>query len=126
MPRQQARDGKKEKQWRSAIARWQASGLGPRAFCERENIDERQSFYWREGIRKRDLEGLPCEGAPPGSEGFASPLFLPVKVQNSAADRAPKRGVEIHAPGGLMIKIPPDVDPETLRSVLSAIREAQC
>ena len=130
MVRRGTRNADKEKYWRSAILRWQSSGLGPRAFCQQEKIDEGLFFSWRSEIRRRDLEGLPKGRSARDEKAGQEPKFVPVtiaEVQPTVrSGRMLPGGIEIQTPGGVLIKIQARVDYTDLREVLAAIKESQC
>lgn len=48
------RDAKREALWRGALKRFSSSGLGVRAFCQREGLTESAFYFWRRTIGQRD------------------------------------------------------------------------
>ena len=47
------RDERKERQWRRWIARWRASGLSVRAFCDRRGSATPSFYNWRRTLQRR-------------------------------------------------------------------------
>ena len=65
-----SRDLAKERYWRRVIRRFEASGLGVRRFCEREELSEHRLHWWRRTLRHRD-QG---QAQRPGSSGAGKPV----------------------------------------------------
>jgi len=50
------RDEGKERQWRRWIARWRASGLSVRDFCDRHGLATPSFYNWRRVLERRAAE----------------------------------------------------------------------
>ena len=50
------RDKDLEKYWRGTIHRQAMSGLGVKAFCDKENLKEYTFYYWQRELKARDEE----------------------------------------------------------------------
>ncbi len=51
-----ARSIERERFWRQVLKKFDASGLGVRAFCRREGMSEPSFYGWRRELRLRDAE----------------------------------------------------------------------
>lgn len=139
------RDGGKERFWRGVVARWRRSGLGVRAFCDREGLSEASFYAWRRELLLREREAqaqtVPSSRVVPGRP--AVPLFVPVEVQapagldrpastanaaNSMNPTPPQAstaaGVVIVLSGGREVRVAPGFDDRTLRRVLAVLEAA--
>jgi hypothetical protein len=126
-----SRDATKERYWRGVIGRFEASGLGPRRFCEREGLSEHRLYWWRRTLRQREQgqargargtgAGGPVRGRTGdsargrGDHGGDSP-FLPVGVPFSVGGP-----IEVVHPRGHVIRVPAIFDPTALGRILMAI-----
>ena len=71
-------DPARERPWRKRIARWKASGLTVRDFCEQEGVTPTSFAHWRKEIRDRDAR----------SAGTNQPAFVPVHITPAVAPSA--------------------------------------
>ena len=51
---QRRQDPEKEAFWRAAVSRQRQSGLGVRAFCDREGLKATAFYFWKREIGRRD------------------------------------------------------------------------
>ena len=102
----------REVRWADTMARWQASGLTQAAFCSRERIPLSTLRYWRHRLRARNGHG----------GRLRRPSFLAVRVLDSV--RPASSPFEIALPGGRVVRVPSDFEPEALRNLLSALTDA--
>jgi hypothetical protein len=109
------RDPMKERFWRDALRRREASGLSVREFCARHKLAEAAFYSWRAEIQRRDraMKAASLTAAPP----VGRPKFLPVAMTNGAAASP----LEIALPSGVVLRIGRDCDRKTLRTVLGAV-----
>ena len=110
------RNQRREDHWRGIVTRQPASGLTIRAWCEQQGVTEASFYAWRRTLAARGVNGKAPALEPPaqlvaldvgGSEQLsigAAPLQL------AAAD--------------VRIEVRPGFDDDTLRRVLSVLREA--
>jgi hypothetical protein len=118
-----SRDAAKERYWLRVIRRLEASGLGPRRFCQREGLSEHRLHWWRRTLRGRDRgqartrrdrgAGGPARGRrdQKGDSAFIR-VGLPFPVAGS---------IEVVHPRGHVIRIPAIFDPTTLDCILAVI-----
>jgi hypothetical protein len=109
------RDPVKERFWRDALRRREASGLSVREFCARHSLAEATFYSWRAEIQRRDraMKATSLTAAPPAGR----PKFLPVAMTNVAAASS----LEIALPSGVVLRVGRDCDRKTLRTVLGAV-----
>ena len=110
----QPRDPRKEQFWRRHVQRWQASGLTIRDYCQQHHLSEPSFYGWRRELAARDQASPPT---PPVT-------FVPVHVQ--AAPATPPAPLELLLADGRCLRIPPGCDRDTLRTILTLLREAAC
>lgn len=100
------RDPALERQWRERVARWRASGLSVRAFCQQRGLTEPTFHYWIRELRARDeataaqRTSSPRAAAkrPPATAPSAPPMFVPLTVLPSAT-----LAVEVRCPSGHVV-----------------------
>ena len=109
----------KEQWWRNTVARWQASGLGVRAFCQREGLAEPSFYHWRRRLGPQPK--APSTPAPTGR-------FLPVRLVASApAVAAPASAtIDVVLTNGRRLCIPPNFPASTLRHLVHLLEELPC
>jgi hypothetical protein len=101
-----------ERLWRKQLARWKASGLNARKFCDREGVTPTALAHWRKEIAARDARRAEA----------AEPLFAPVHVMPPAAAEP----LEVALGNGRTVRVPPGFDPAHLRAVVSALEGPTC
>src|SRR5271167_711346 len=111
------RDAAKEHFWRRAVARQRASGLGVRAFCERERLSEASYYQWRQELARRDGQGRPT--ARPGM------AFVPVRVVDDQ-EQPPGGPVEVVLANGRIARVRAGFDRPTLVAVLAVLEAPSC
>jgi hypothetical protein len=135
------RDLVKERFWREALRQQKTSGLSIREFCVRQRLTESAFYAWRSEIRRRDQQRGRSKIPPsftlrtkhdrqkPSVRVTApvdGPRFLPVAVASlgdlGQFGRAPAGLVEIVLPAGFVLRVGPDCNRRTLRTVLGALR----
>lgn len=115
-------DAAKERYWRKVIRRLEASGLGPRRFCERERLPEHRLHWWRRRLRgdqgrSRRLSSSRShrQVRDRGDRRKGSP-FLPVGIPFSIGEP-----IEVVHPRGHIIRVPAIFAPAALGHILAAI-----
>lgn len=103
------RDPEKEKFWREQVAAQAASGKNVREYCREQGLKENMFFGWRRELKFRDGE----EGRKPG--------FVELIERGCARNS----GVSIRLKDGVCIDVVPGFDEETLKTVLSAVGQAE-
>lgn len=117
-----SRDAAKERYWRGVIRRLEASGLGPRRFCERERLPEHRLHWWRRRLRgdQRRTRHPPSTRSRgrvrDRSERREDSSFLPVGIQFSVGGP-----IEVVHPRGHVIRVPAIFDANALGHILAAI-----
>lgn len=104
----------REIRWADTVARWKASDLTQTVFCSRERIPLSTLRYWCHRLKARNGHG--------GRR--RRPSFLSVRVLDSI--RPASTPFEIALPGGRVVRVPSDFDPEALRKLLSALSAPMC
>jgi transposase len=105
-------DPARERLWRRRLARWKASGLKVREFCEREGVTPTAFAHWRKELPARDAR----------RSASADPLFVPVRVVPAATAPA----LEVALPCGRVVRVPPGFDTSHLRDVVAALEGMSC
>jgi hypothetical protein len=90
--------------WRQFVAKQQQSGMSVRVFCQQHGTSEYSFYHWRKRLR----EQLPMKFA---------------LVETSRAAPVAVAAVEVMLASGERLRIVPGVEAETLRLVLSVLRE---
>jgi hypothetical protein len=130
MAMRRKRDLAKERFWRQAIRRRQASGSSVREFCLRERLSQASFHNWRREIARRDAEvhtlavarKTPRRAKSTSRADKRTPSaspFVPVVV-----DAAPSASVEIVLADDTLVRVPPGCDHQTLELVLAALQRA--
>ena len=105
-------DPARERHWRKRLARWKASGLKARAFCDREGVTPTALAHWRKEIAARDAR----------QAAAAKPLFAPLRIQPPDATVP----LEVALSNGRAVRVPPGFDPGHLRAVVVALEGSPC
>jgi hypothetical protein len=134
------RDPKLEQFWRATLAKWTASGLNIRDFCQRHKLGEPAFYFWRREIAARD--GTPVAARTPPAKSTAArrssaPAPTPEPTPRRAAPRAPRPSfvalrvvpdtpLELVLRSGLVLRVPPGYDAGHLRAVVAALEGQPC
>lgn len=115
----------KERMWRERLDRYRQSGVSVAAFCAGEGVSLAAFYGWQR--RLREAVG------PAGGPQVAAPVVRDVAVREAAGDhaalfvpvaiRAPVGEVRIDVPGGVVLRLPLEVDERLLRACLRAALE---
>jgi hypothetical protein len=113
------RDAHKERVWRDAIRRWQASGQTIRGFCRERNLSEAAFHAWRRTIARRDGR------AAPATSPERRPTFVPLRLTPAAAAASADRQapLELVLGSGRIVRVSPGFDAATLQALLAALEE---
>ena len=105
-------DPVRERHWQKRLARWKASGLTVREFCDREGVTPTGLAHWRKEIAARDARRAATAG----------PLFVPAGVVPAPASPV----LEVALSGGRVVRVPTGFDPVHLRAVVAALEGVLC
>jgi transposase len=112
-------DRERRRFWREVIGRQRASGLCVRAFCLREELSEPSFYAWRKRL-------APQRVSSPAANAFAAvrvvddsspPTALAENILSPCANC-----VEIVLVDGVLVRVPPGADRQTLADVLAVLR----
>jgi hypothetical protein len=108
--------------WSKRIKQWRVSGLGVKEFAASIGVNPHQLHYW---TRRLERENAPLAGTscPPTEALPTEPLQFVELVNVTAPPAGPPPCIELVAPSGMTIRVPQAFDPDTLRRVLSIIKE---
>jgi hypothetical protein len=143
------RDRGLERAWRRRVKERDASGLTVREFCEAEGLAESAYYFWRRELQRRNAEQCGGREAQNGrtravnvsgenpvaarhlrSSAPAKPRFVPIVVDDSSSERVPlsanfvalrASAIELVHPGGVVVRVPADVDAAALRRILGVL-----
>ena len=100
-------------EWARRVERWQRSGLGAKAFAERERIDAGQLSWWKWRLKTRPLT--------------SSAALVPVRVapsREAAPVAAAPSAIDIALPSGARLRVVGSVDEANLTRVVRAVESA--
>lgn len=97
--------------WQGVVDSWRVSGLGELEFCRRHAISVTKFRWWRKRVKSREH--------PAGG-------FVPVHVRCEANPAAAKPCIEVVTAGGLVIRVPPGFDADTLARVVEVVEAVSC
>ncbi len=119
MPKRPSKDKVKEKFWRKAIERQQASGLSQIAFCAKEGLNPNNFSWWKREIAQRDAAGEITEVTANRQD-----LFVPVvQVQSENLNTDGTKPIaEIDLSEG-RVRIFAGIDRHSLHEIIAALRE---
>jgi hypothetical protein len=116
----------KDRMWRERLDRYRQSGVSVAAFCAGEGVSLAAFYGWQR--RLREVVG------PAGGPQVAAPVVRDAAVREVAGDpaalfvpvtvRHPVGEVRIEVPGGVVLRLPLEVDERLLRACLRAALEA--
>jgi hypothetical protein len=102
------RNVKPEPFWRGLIDRWPASGQSVAAFCAAHHVSPATFYSWRRRLVNRTR----CTPPP-------APAFAPVRV-------VPDPTAEVVLPNGLVVRVPPAMDPAAAARLVAALGGTAC
>jgi hypothetical protein len=107
-------DKAKHARWRRLLQKWQGSGLGVRAFCDRQKIPEAQFWWWR---RRLAEQGEPLEEQ-------AAPAFVPVTIVGAATSLS--AAIDIKLTNGHRLRVRSGCDRGLLADVVAVLEGRPC
>ena len=133
MARGVSRDLEKEAFWRGKIGEWLESGMTVSGFCRREGISANNFFRWRRVIEDRDrdqacefgVESSPGSGCS-GSDSFARVSVVPCGLSPEHLFRRDAHLIEAVLPSGLVVRVGPGFDADTLVRLLGLLDSPRC
>jgi transposase-like protein len=112
-----SRDPALERAWRERVARWAASGLSVRAFCQQHGLIETSFYYWKRELRAREASMSSLTGSVSPSHA-ASPAMAPTQSP-VLRQRSPRQRPVVK-------KSPPVFVPVTVLPGLTLSVEVRC
>jgi len=117
---------RREAHWREVLERWRRSGLPKTEFSRRERISPDVLAWWQAELRKRDQArprrapaARPRLGGAPGHSAF-----MPVRVIQPPPPPS-SAALEILA-SGVVVRVRPGFDAETLGRLLATLEGRAC
>jgi hypothetical protein len=104
----------KHARWQQLLDKWQASGLGVRAFCDRQKIPEAQFWWWRRRLAEQ-REPL---------EKRAAPAFVPVTIVGAASSLS--AAIDIKLTNGHRLRVRAECDRRLLADVVAVLEGRPC
>jgi hypothetical protein len=105
----------KERFWRSKLRKWQARGGSVREFCRQEGLSEPSFYAWRKVIEERDAEQAANQ----------APAFLPMLVQQPAAQAGQAAEFFLELRGGRRLQLPETISAPRLAELIHALEAAE-
>ena len=131
MARRGCRDKGRESFWRGKIGEQAGSGLTVSGFCRREGFSPNSFYRWRRVLGEGDggLAGNAGEFRPTGPDPGVP--FVPVSVRASAevsSRPVPSEAFPVEAvlPSGLVLRVRPGFDSETLVRLIGLLDGSRC
>jgi hypothetical protein len=112
------RDVSKKQFWQDLIRRWESSVQSIHEFCTEQGVSESSFYAWRRAIAASNAPRTP---AVPKVQDDKLPVFVPIRL---AAVSTLRPTLEVVVGPGRVIRVPPDFDAATLRSLLAVLEEA--
>ena len=113
-------DSEKEKWWRTALARIDASGLSAKEFCEREGVNHNTYSYWRTQIKKRDR----AQTKPAAKQSLVPVRVISPKKATERSDAG--NWIEIRTNDGMKILVPLTCNADVVGELVARLRGKTC
>lgn len=115
-------DMDKERFWRDVIRRQQRSGQSIRGFCRQEGLSEPSFYAWRHELKQR---GGSQRTGQPQRRPARRPAFVSVQL---AAGTIPTAvgPIECLLPSGVVLRLPPEMEPAAIASLLRSWERSPC
>jgi hypothetical protein len=117
--------------WQGLVAAWERSGLSQAEFCRRRGIKAVTFAWWKRrlnGTTDRAGQHRPrgSTAGDPGAPATFVEVGLPSRlfaggVTAAPSSAAPATDYEIVLPGGALIRLPRNFDPDQVRQLLRAV-----
>ncbi len=104
-------------QWFPVIKACHDSGLNVRTWCEKNDINEKQFYYWQRKLRAKVSETLPIES---NSRFVQLPTTTVKPIMNHSSDFIPSMVIRM---GSASIELSDHVQPDLLVSVLKVLSD---
>jgi hypothetical protein len=98
--------------WRRLVAEQKSSQLSIEAFCTRQKVSTSSFYRWKQ-VLKSEPASARASQAPP-------PRFLPISLSGGSGL------IEIQLPSGVILRVPPGADEQSLSVVLRALEARPC
>ena len=109
---QSGRGGGARERWRRLIAEQKGSQLSVEAFCARQKVSASSFDRWKQALGSEPA-GARAPQAPP-------PRFLPISLSGGSGS------IEIQLPSGVVVRVPPGANEQSLSVVLRALEARPC
>ena len=114
--------------WRGKITEQEANGLSAREFCRREGLSVHSFYGWRRALSASDDDGSASDLGGEFRPLVGEEVFAPVMVSGGSVGGVDgeggagcDRGVEVLLPGGIVVRVRPGFDSDTLARVVAAL-----
>lgn len=104
-------------QWLPIIKECKASGMTVKSWCQQNNVNEKQFYYWQGKIRKIASKSLPVTT----QQSQFVPLSIPTTQSTYTEVFIPTMVIRV---GSASIELSEQVQPELLSSVLKVLGDA--
>lgn len=101
--------------WKKRVERWVDSGLTAKEFAAEIGVNVNTLAHWKWRLSKEAAPRLAAVGAPSFVE-----VVAPLVGKEVAAAPAPQP-LELVLPDGLVVRVPPRFDADSLRRVVDAL-----
>lgn len=105
-------------QWLPIIKECKASGMTVKSWCQQNNVNEKQFYYWQGKIRNVASKSLPVTT----QQSQFVPLSIPATKPTYHEGFIPTMVIRV---GSAAIELSEQVQPELLSSVLKVLADAQ-
>jgi hypothetical protein len=112
--------------WSELIERSRQSGLSVAEFCKQADVSTASFYLWQRKLRG-PLAGPATRSTAARPPKATSAELVPVRFVADGPTKQPLAAgfLEIELPGAIRLRVPPGCVPESLRLVLSILRELQ-
>ena len=112
-PFQQQQRQEKIAYWQPHIEQWCSSKIGTKQYCEQHKINHAQFKYWQYQLAPKTKHTM---------KSASSLTFSEAKITQANVSA----GLDIQTPQGYRVSIPIHCNTQTLRDVLTLIKELSC
>ena len=113
------------KEWAGRVERWRASGMSAAEFGRRFDLHPKSLLSWSARFPKEPSAAqMRAESESPHalrSQAESALSFVPLRA-NREPTRAASPAPLLLEVGGCMVRVPVDFDPDTLRTLVAALR----
>jgi hypothetical protein len=101
----------KHARWRRLLQHWETSGLGVRAFCDRQKIPEAQFWWWRRRLSEQ-------------VKAAKAPAFVPVTIVETTTSTS--AAIDIKLTNGHRLRVRAGCDRRLLAEVVAVLEGKPC